>query len=786
MRRPIVLYAMALIIGIVDAFIFFEQNSVTYSVVLGMAILAIFLMYRDAYYINLRQVKHSVLIACFGIFIFSAAYIRFEGIYESIYSHKGTDHKIIGVITEVEEGIDKTRFIVDEGYGRKTLCTAYNTLAKQTKKSDDGVAINEGNIVEVIGKNKVPDKARNPRCFNYRLYLKSRGVAAIASVRSIKIKGEKEGMKWKIKKALNSSKNDLLSGFESSPETAGFIKGVIFGDTSMLDEDISDEFRENGTAHILAVSGLHIGFIVSMLKFLTKTRKTIPVTFVIISLILLYGEMTNWNASTIRSVIVIVFALISFYVKRPYDLLSGLSAAAIIMLTYNPYWLFNISFQMSFLAMLGISFLGKIFEKIFGETIGILTGIQVVVSTFSAFSFNTLNPLSILLNIPIVFLAAILVPVSMLYLAIGGLTGTWVIAMRTAICSLSSLILNINHKLNFDGKLSLGVMSVEAPVFFCLMIIIFYLSSEQTKVWLIRRSRVDIRRSLSMVMLITFLISIPFFNKFSEDEIVFVDVGQGDAIHVRINSPFNQSKNFLFDGGGSRDYNIGKKTLRPYLLKNGAFKLDGSFISHLHTDHYKAVKELGEIYPVEHTYISEINRQELASSAGTINSKSVNFIDIGDKIKLGENITLQVVWPEASSKRRTEDFNDENEKNMVVLLEYMGIRVLITGDLTGEDEAKMLDYYLKRDGNYEAISCDILKSCHHGSKYSNTDDFLSAVCPSIVIIQAGKNNLYGHPHKETLKRFESHNIEVHRTDREGAIGINISKRGKFKIHSMLD
>ena len=123
---------------------------------------------------------------------------------------------------------------------------------------------------------------------------------------------------------------------------------------------------------------------------------------------------------------------------------------------------------------------------------------------------------------------------------------------------------------------------------------------------------------------------------------------------------------------------------------------------------------------------------------------------------------------------------------MVVMLRYKKIKLMITGDLTGEDEEKMLEYYKRHYGNYKMLRCDILKSPHHGSRYSNSEKFLRAVSPRAVVIQAGEKNIYGHPHEETLKRIKRLGIDVYRTDKSGAIGVDIRGGNKFIIDKMIN
>ena len=138
---------------------------------------------------------------------------------------------------------------------------------------------------------------------------------------------------------------------------------------------------------------------------------------------------------------------------------------------------------------------------------------------------------------------------------------------------------------------------------------------------------------------------------------------------------------------------------------------------------------------------------------------------------------IEVIWPVISSRDDARP-DDANEHNTVYMIHYEGIKVMVTGDLLEEDELKMVDYYKRNDP--EKMKCDVLKVAHHGSRSSSNEAFLDAAKPSVAVIQVGRNNLYGHPHKDTLEKLEERGITVFRTDQSGAVGIDI-KNGRFSV-----
>lgn len=809
MRRKLAWYNLSLIIGISIGYIFFEKNERVYAIVLFFIFTICLNILFDIELVRMAELKNCLGFALAGIVLLSSSFYYFSNLYNEF--DKTSDIKIRAFVKDIEIKDEKISLVISEGRGINSICNIYY---KKSIGNDGGnnrelsKSIKVGDEIVVSGKRKIPKLARNPEMFNYRLYLKSKKISSLINAKSVDINGTNESKLWKFRRKLYSKKREFISKFDDSndgknKEVQGFIQGVLFGDTSLLDDDIGDEFRKNGTAHVLAVSGLHIGFIISMLRFLSRSNKTVPVTALIILILILYGELTGWNISTIRSVIIAIMALISFYIKRPFDLLSSVSMASILILSISPYYLFNLGFQMSFLAMLGITFISNSIGKLFGGKFGGLIGIQMLMTSYSAFAFNILNPLSIIINIPVVFIISIIVPLGLILILLNIIFDIWAGFLIKMIINLSRLTIFINHFLYLGGSTSLNVRS-RGLLFFSLSIgVLVFIFSEQVKIWIIRRDKRRIFISLLTMIFFISALTMPFNNKFRGDEIVFIDVGQGDAIHVRTANMLIKGRNIMFDGGGSSDYDVGEKVLKPYLLKNGAGKVDFAFISHLHEDHYKGMSELSRDFPIERLFLDKLykdGKDGKNDKPNEIYSRERNFLEIGDAIKVDKDIEITVLWPyiddynsdEAEEKGIENDgINDgektgENDKNMVVMLRYRKIKLMITGDLTGEDEEKMLEYYKRHYGNYKMLRCDILKSPHHGSRYSNSEKFLRAVSPRAVVIQAGENNIYGHPHKETLERIKRLGIDIYRTDQSGAIGVDIRGSNKFIIDKMIN
>ena len=798
--------------------------------------------------------------------------------YDAALSYLHDQDYIKGRVTSVTVKDDKLRLIIrnrDAGPA-KVLVTldedAVDRSVQQDGESTSGEnarsAVNGyiGATVEARGEFAELSSADNPGCFDYGLYMKSNGVTARFKAYILEVCDSRVSPSARIKRCLYDIRESFISRFYE--ETQGFIRGVIFGDKSEIDEDILEEFNNNSTGHILAVSGLHVGFLYGLLRFMTARRRTLPVSILIIAVILLYGEMTMWSAATVRACIVMTVTLCSVHLRRRSDLLTSISLAAFLILTYQPYQLFNSGFQLSFLALCGIAFLSAPISTVTGETLAVMLAVQIGTMPVIAYSYCRINPLSILINIPVILLASVLVPVCILMLILEAAAGRVPAAGIDLAELISYAVVKINHILSFGGDFSINTAGPGAAAIIMVYAAAFGLASEWTRVMLLRKQlRSILKLGILMLMPLVMLFSC-LYDTISDDEIVFVAVGQGDCIHVRA-----EGHDVLIDGGGqvstgsgqhggnynskeskesetnkykrnmekskginndskydkgqidkdktenekvnkekdkneknteNSGYNVGKNILMPYLMHGSADAVDIALVTHLHADHYKGIEELSEIFPVGAIGVpadykasfSDIMRKpynrDKSDPSGSKESDSaanygidyknekipklelknqitnIIYVNPSEQIIITDDVYIEPIWPVKISKEQIA-VDDPNEHNTVYMIHYKGIKVMVTGDLLEEDEKEMVRYYQGTD----TLKCDILKVAHHGSKSNSSEVFLDAAKPRIAVIQCGRNNFYGHPHKQTLERLEERGIKVLRTDISGAVGIDI-------------
>lgn len=597
-----------------------------------------------------------------------------------------------------------------------------------------------------------PETASNPRCFDYRNYLYGRGVYFCGSAVSVAVRGTEEHPLLMIRRLIIKKREAFLDAFAGDREARALLAGILFGDTGAMPEELTEEFRANGTAHVLAVSGLHIGILYAAYKALLRRlggagKALVPLFGLFL---LIYASCAMWTASVTRASALIFMKVLADMTDRRFDMLSGLSGIIIVMTVLRPYAVTDTGLQMSFLAVMGISFVPPVLAGRVGRNISVLIGVQLVMMPYGAFVFDHLSPVAFIMNPVVIFLAGLIVPLGAGSFALYGFTGLVMPFMSALEGCLVRLLVSADHLAYAGGIFDTDLCPPPPALQITYFMLLFFLSSEYNEIYV--RHRRSARRELALLAVMLAVAAAAFTGgrtPFDSCELVFVDVGQGDSLHLR----WQGGRDLLIDGGGAYWRNTGKDVLKPYLLKNGTRSIDLAIATHLHMDHYKGLQELEGCFDVRRI-----------KSAG----------EAGELISGNDREYIEVLWPLPENAV----LEDENYCSMVLKVHEQGVTVLITADLTAEGEAALLDRYAGTD----VLNCDILKVAHHGSRSSTTDGFLRAVSPEAAVICVGRNS-YGHPAPEVIEKLEDNGIIVYRTDRDGAVGIDVEGRS-FTVCTM--
>lgn len=614
-----------------------------------------------------------------------------------------------------------------------------------------------GKIISFSGSLDIPKGKTNPRGFDGKLFLRSKGVGLVATCKHIEVIEESGFVDLKLKRRIISLRETFLDSLTLSDMGRALVAGILFGETGDIDDDVVKIFRQNGTGHILAVSGLHIGMLYGAFIFIRKRYYLPFLTPCFMAILLMYGTATLWSPSVIRAISLVFIKLIAEKTDRRFDLSTALALSAGLMAVSNPYMIFSPGFTMSFLAAYSLSFIYPHVRRILppgpAAAIAIFTG----VTPYNIYTFNNFPIPAFLINPPTIFLASILVPLGISGLVIFALSGIGMESLGFLIDGLARFILDLNvlandkiYKLIGSPKGGFPVKSPHLFILIAVYLVIFIGCSEFFSVHvIIRKTKKKVFSLLIIAGLITAGAFAADMTKFDQASVIFLDVGQGDAAFFDLGG----KDRFFIDGGGRPDYSVGENILRPFLLKNRKGRLQYSFVTHEHMDHYKGLKEIEEL-----------------GLCGPINAHS----KAGDIYYKTNDVYIEVLWPLEEKMK----IDDENYNSVVYMVHYKGLKILITGDIEEKGEEALVEFYK----NSDKLSAHILKVSHHGSRTGSSELFLNAVNPRYAVISVGKNS-YGHPSSEVIEKLEEHDIIVYRTDLDGAVGL-LKEGDKFSICTM--
>jgi competence protein ComEC len=575
------------------------------------------------------------------------------------------------------------------------------------------------------------------------------------------------------------------------PEREGnLLVGMLFGERRALDVDTERLFRSSGVSHLLAVSGLHVGLIAAFL-FLAGNRmglKGWQAYLFMVLFLFVYIYICGLKPAMLRAFIMAVMGMGAVYLGRKRDLPTAVAFAALVTLLYNPLLLFSVGFQFSYAATLSIiyfappltdkisnfisryaSFISSSLVFNLSSLIAVTLSAQLGVIPLTAFYFKEVSLVALFSNM-------LILPVMALVLGIGltaALLGL-VFPLAGSLINLANypLLTYIMFLTGKIGSLPFAYLEVFPPripelVFYYALLMLFACGGKFLPS-LFSSFKKRLRPFGLIVLLLILSLILTWWGLAGRDsgklEIVFLDVGQGDAVFIQ--TP--QGHSILLDGGGNPAFrgNIdapGHFVLIPFLEHLRIKKLDMVIISHPHEDHYGGLFPVLEKFPVGVLVTNEDLPEtdsylELLKFAEKMDI-SREIIRAGDNFVLGKSLRAEVLSPPAQLFRGTN--SDANNNSLVLLLRYKEVSILFTGDI----EARAVDYLLKDE---KKLVANVLKIPHHGGYLSNLPQFLDQVSPDAAVITVGSNS-FGHPHPASLSVLQERNVEVYRTDFHGAV-----------------
>jgi competence protein ComEC len=634
-----------------------------------------------------------------------------------------------------------------------------------------------GNILSMRGRLNPIEEPTNPGQFHMRSYYQGKGISHMVFAKEIGYIDKQYSAYGEILRTLRESFGEVISLLMNDERRAGVLKAVLLGDKTDLQKDLKRLYEKNGISHILAISGLHISMIgLGLGKMLRKVQLSFKKASVLsVILMVSYGIMTGGGISTIRALCMFVLLLLGELAERTYDLLTALSIAAIVVLFYNPYSLYQVGFLLSFGAVLGIAILYPVLCDIWEVKHGIIksmlmsVSIQLMTLPFVLYFFFEISIYGIFLNLVVIPLMTVVL-ISGLSAGMAGLCSViigrifilpckWILSAYEYLCM-------ICIRLPFS-QVVLGQPKVWQMCLYYFWMVVFLLS------WKLCKSK-RVKRIKALCCIFILMTGCLIYRGQGNLKMVFLDVGQGDGIFIQTPS----GHNILVDGGSTSIDKVGEYRIVPFLKSEGVTVLDYILITHEDADHINGVLELIEMakgnkrdefggFQIKSLVLADTLDK---SSYKKIEEKALKkkipviYMGRGDVIEDGK-VRLDCIHPRKKWKG-----NAGNESSLVLLLSYGQIQVLLTGDVEGQGENELLQF-IRESGDTNLKEIEVLKVSHHGSKNSTTAEFLEEVKPEISVISAGRDNRYGHPHKELLQRLETAGAEIYSTKLRGAVTI---------------
>ncbi len=679
--------------------------------------------------------------------------------------------------------IESNFVIINDTIDKRQIRFFCSLIDKKTKlnKLYDSICI--GNRVKINGVIIKPRNKRNFGEFDYESYLNSRQVHAllnIYNVSDVKI----------ITHSVNTIKNIIFSIRKKVDEhitalhnksTSSLLRGLLLADRSLIDYDVKTEFINTGVVHVLAVSGLHVGYI-SLIFIILFQRLNIYLKYSLTILgLILFMLITNSPPSVTRATIMAIVVIISILMGRKYYSLNAVALSALFILILNPNELFEPGFQLSFAAVISIVTFYPPLKEIISKLnlksqlvkniiLFSLTSIAAQIGTFPfvLVYFYKLSIISIFSNL-------IVIPLIGLIIALGILT----IFLSLISLVISSFYAASNELLTYFLFLTINKLNnlpfayVPIRQFNFYDALLFYICLLfSTQIWKGLNSAYS-----RFIVIILLLLNFYIWSKVNDSDylpdkilsVLAIDVGQGDSYLIK----FPDGKTTLIDAGNaSKIFDSGKRIIIPLLERLGIKKIDYGLVSHVDADHYRGFYSIIKERKVNFIFKpvpDSLDREDIYFEK-YLRTNSIPFkYYTKNVLKIG-GARLYII---NNSDIVNNKYLDSNERSGVIKLVYGKTSFLFTGDINSKIEKELINNYK----NF--LNSDVLKVSHHGSKTGTSEIFLDVVKPEFAIISAGVSNQFRHPHKEVLERIKKRNIKIFRTDLEGSIlfhsdGYNIS------------
>ncbi len=645
-----------------------------------------------------------------------------------------------------------------------------------------------------------PRRFDNPGGFDYPAYLASQGIFLEGWTQEpVEVTWSPRGSR--LLAAIFGLRTALLERLDAAmpPAQAGLLKATVLGDRSGLTPEMNRAFLDSGTYHILAISGLNVSLLAGALFGLFRLFRASPRVAAGASAVLVtfYAALAGAGASVIRAAVMADVYLLAVVLDRRADALNSLALSALAILWWNPRFLHDVGFQLTYLATLGIILVVPRCQSRLVwlprplrwtlESVAITVAATAATLPILAGSFNRVSPAGLVANIPIV-------PLSGLVTGLGTAACALFLAVPKGLASLNQvngwLVEALLELARWFGGWSWSTVRVYAPT--TGMLLCYYAALAAALCAIPAQPEPGPRgrvgrwagwAALGCGVLLAAQVLWRLYPAVEDGRVrlTMLDAAQGEAIYLEVPG----RGNMLVDAGGmlGEGLDIGERVILPFLLHEWINRLDVVVLTHPQSDHIGGAPTIlrefsvGEVWTggspatsATDVWIQEYLRRRRIPQ---------RVVAAGDPPLGWGRAAVHVLHPaaddgSAASVRPGRD-PSPNDRSVVLRVESGDQAILLTGDLERNGEAVLL-------GSGTKLAAQVLKVPHHGSRRSSTEVFLSAVSPADALLSVGHRNPFRHPHPEVVARYQAAGVRVWRTDRDGAISVEMEP-GKTRVRA---
>ena len=560
----------------------------------------------------------------------------------------------------------------------------------------------------------------------------------------------------RARKAMQEEIRRQLTGDE-----AGLLTALLTGETETISEAGRIALSEAGLSHILAVSGMHCGFLYAMAVFFIGRHRRRFLASITIMILVFYVILTGASPSVVRACVMLSFVLLAPVFRRESDGFTSLSAALLLILLANPYAVASLSLQLSFAAMAGMLTLpGRIWKGILGEgrhgrAAVILTssfastmGALVFTVPLTAIYFGTVTLISPLSNLLCLWSAGLAFSAGLVSIAAGLIfppLGQILSVIPGLLCRYILAVAGIFLKLPFH---SISFSNLYLKYWLAAVYAVFFL------VWCFGPAS---RRKYAAAAILS---ALALFGTVKAGElryqsgldVVILNVGQGQCIVLK------SGEEFALVDCGSAWADAGDIAFRQ-LQAMGCKELDYLILTHYDNDHISGTVGLLTRQDTRCLIVTPEAEDASVQEEILTAAEETEIINVYNRRSIPFGEAEIVVYPPLGEKT-------DNERGISVRVSSGEDSVFITGDMSQETERLLLRTYALEES-------DVLVVGHHGARNSTSQALLDALEPSVACISVGSNS-YGHPHTETLERLAQQGCEIYRTDMQGDIHLSLN------------